>query len=159
VDKIFWLEDGVLAGRCGPSKAVLDVESLRLAGFACILSLDSNEYDLIKHHESQIPMNLIHLPNSIPPQPSEIKIFELLLPKAVEFVAEKIDAGQVPLLVHCHAGNDRTGGVLTGYISQKHDILPRLALERVREANPEAISAFGYEEMILSILEKMRGIR
>ncbi len=149
-DKVFWIEEAKIAGRCGPSVAPLDLLSLKAAGFGCILSLDAQEYGLIRG--TVLDHTLIHLPNSVPPEPLERKIYEARLPEAVDFVLKKVSGGKGAVLVHCHAGNDRTGGVLTGYLMNTRGISPEAALEEVRLANPDAISAQGYEEMILSVL-------
>ena len=154
MDKIYWIEEGRLAGRCGPSVADLDLRALRKAGFRTILSLDAEEYKHLRGGAPDIEIKLIHLTNSIPPLPIEREIFAVRLPEAVDFVLEKIAEENGPVLVHCHAGNDRTGGVLAGYLCRTRGLDPRGALERVREANPDAVSAEGYEEMILAILER-----
>lgn len=153
MDKIFWIEEGRLAGRCGPSVAALDLSELTKAGFRTILSLDAREYGFLEDNARDLERKLIHLPDSIPPKPIEVKIYELRLPEAVDYVLSKLEEGKGAVLVHCHAGNDRTGGVLTGYLNRTRGITPRQALARVRKANPRAISATGYEEMILSVLE------
>ena len=77
-----------------------------------------------------------------------------LLPEAIDHVLARLSRNNGAVLVHCHAGNDRTGGVLTGYLSRTRGLPPGEALKAVRAANPEAISARGYEAMILSVLER-----
>ncbi len=154
MNRIYWIEEGRLAGRCGPRVAPLDMTGLERAGFRTVLSLDANEYQFLRGSATGMELKLIHLTNSIPPKPIEKEIFARRLPESVAFVVEKVAAENGAVLVHCHAGNDRTGGVLAGYLSKTRGILPRAALEQVRVANPEAVSAEGYEAMILSILER-----
>lgn len=132
----------------------MDLSRLRAAGFRYILSLDANEHKLLDGDDRGLEFELIHMPNSIPPQPMEVKIYEVRLPEAVEYVTAKAAKEEGAVLVHCHAGNDRTGGVLTGYLSLTRGISPEEALREVRRANPDAISAFGYEEMMLTVLRK-----
>jgi len=154
VNKIYWIEKGRLAGRCGPSVVPLDLNGLQRAGFSAVLSLDAEEFKLIRPGPDSPEVKLIHLTNSIPPKPIEKEIFAVRLPQAVDHAVEIVSRNEGPVLVHCHAGNDRTGGVLTGYLCLTANMTPRRALARVREANPDAISAEGYEEMILAILER-----
>ena len=154
MNKIYWIEKGRLAGRCGPSVAPLDMNALKRAGFSNLVSLDAEEYKRIGTGPEGPDVKLIHLTNSIPPKPIEKEIFAVRLPQAVDHVVEIVSKNEGPVLVHCHAGNDRTGGVLTGYLCLTANLTPRRALARVREANPDAISAKGYEEMILAILER-----
>jgi protein-tyrosine phosphatase len=130
----------------------MDLSALHAAGFRYILSLDAREHRLLDGKDSGIEIELIHLPDSIPPLPLEKKIYEIRLPEAVDRVIGKLEEGAV--LLHCHAGCDRTGGVLTGYLSRTRGLAPAEALQVVREANPSAISAEGYEAMILDVLER-----
>ncbi|MHC4942455.1 MAG: dual specificity protein phosphatase family protein [Planctomycetota bacterium] len=81
-------------------------------------------------------------------------IFEDRLPRAIQYVLDRLHRDNGAVLVHCHAGNDRTGGVMTGYLMRTRGLSPDDALALVRETNPDAISAFGYEEMLLRVLEE-----
>jgi len=153
LNKIFWINNGRVAGRCGPSIEPIDIEKMKAAGFDIIISLDAKEYSMLNAKNKGLAVKLFHLPNSIPPPPMEKKIFEHRLPETVEYLIKEVEENNKSVLVHCHAGNDRTGGVLTGYLSFTRKIPPTEALGIVREQNPQAISAPGYEEMIISILE------
>ncbi|MFH2002331.1 MAG: dual specificity protein phosphatase family protein [Planctomycetota bacterium] len=152
MDKIFWIEEGCLAGRCGPSVSPFDVAAMKKAGIRGILSLDKDEHALIKDLDPEIVTHLIHFPNSIPPSPEETEEFKAHLPGAIEYVLSWVSQKKGAIIVHCHAGCDRTGGVLTGYLAKTRGIPPTTALNEVRKANPNAISAGGYEEMMLKIL-------
>jgi protein-tyrosine phosphatase len=155
MERIYWIEEGRLAGRCGPSVAPLNLHDFKKAGFRTVLSLDGSEYKLVRGKPSGVKVRLIHLTNSIPPRPIEKAIFAVRLPEAVDHVVRSVSQNDGAVLVHCHAGNDRTGGVLTGYLCMAAGLTPRRALDHVRAANPDAISAEGYEEMILTILEDL----
>ena len=52
-----------------------------------------------------------------------------------------------PTLVHCHAGKDRTGAVLAGYLIRYQGLSPDEATRLVRQANPIAMTAPGYDRM------------
>jgi protein-tyrosine phosphatase len=153
LDRIYWIEENRLAGRCGPSVAPFDFAALKRAGFRHILSLDGDEHAKLAPGEREgFEIHCMHMPNSIPPEPEEVLVFQERLPDAVRYVLEKVGGNDGAVLVHCHAGCDRTGGVLTGYLMETRGLAPEDALAKVREANPDAISAFGYEEMILEVL-------
>ncbi len=53
-----------------------------------------------------------------------------------------------PTLVHCHAGQDRTGVVLAGYLVTYRGEAPERALARVRVVKPSAMAAEGYAEVL-----------
>lgn len=159
MNKLFWIQQDKVAGRCGPSTQSIDLKALKNAGFSHILCLDANEVAFYPEDRNGIRIILHHLPNSIPPLEHEVKEYEKRLPEAVELVCRIVRENRGALLIHCHAGNDRTGGVLTGYLSKTQGVPPSDALRIVRQHNPEAISAPGYEEMMLSILEAEYGPR
>lgn len=154
MNKLFWIDQGRLAGRCGPGVAPIDLKMLKQTGFKYLLSLDADEHSKIEKNGLNLETALIHLPNSIPPQPWEVEIFESLLPEAIVHVRSRLARNDGAILVHCHAGNDRTGGVLTGVLMCVKGLSPSEGLKEVRKVNPEAISAFGYEEMILDVLDR-----
>jgi protein-tyrosine phosphatase len=64
-----------------------------------------------------------------------------------EFIHQKVSAG-IPTLVHCFAGNDRTGAILAGYFITYHGMAPELALQTLRNAKPTAMSALGYAAVL-----------
>ena len=65
----------------------------------------------------------------------------------MEFIHARIEAGN-PVLVHCHAGADRTGAILAGYLVLYHRMSAEEAIIRVRAANPCAMAAPGYIEAV-----------
>lgn len=155
--QIYWIEEGVLAGRCGPWREPFDMEAMAAGGITAILSLDRNEHDLIVGTTGPIEHGLIHLPDSIPPAPHDIETYRTRVPEAVDFIADRVDRGNGAVLVHCHAGNDRTGTILAAWLVRTRDAGPDEALEMVRRQNPDAVSAWGYEEMALDILGEIAG--
>lgn len=154
MDHVYWIDEGRLAGRCGPSVAPVDPRAFREAGFGTVLSLDAREYAYWPRPLPGLDHVLIHLTDSIPPRPTDRMIYAQRLPEAVEFVLRRTGEDRGAVLVHCHAGCDRTGGVLAGYLCRTRGCTPEEALEAVRRVNPCAVSAAGYEEMILEILER-----
>jgi predicted protein tyrosine phosphatase len=155
----YWVEEGRLAGRCGPWLAPFDLEEMHAAGIGYILSLDAYEAGLIPKDHPEIERKLIHLTDSIPPGPGDEDHYQACVPEAVDYLLEKMGKNKRAVLVHCHAGNDRTGTVLAAYLVATQNVTPEDAIERIRDLNPDAVSASGYEEMALDILDQMRSRR
>lgn len=54
----------------------------------------------------------------------------------------------ITTLVHCYAGNDRTGAILSGYLITYQGVGVDEAIRYVRQLNPRAMEASGYEEAV-----------
>jgi len=153
-EEIYWIEEGKLAGRCGP--IARPFAPGELSPYGAVLSLDALEATFIDDLEPGTEHRVIHLPPSIPPGPIDREIYKARVPEAVEFLLRIVEENKsLPVLVHCHAGNDRTGIVLTGYLCAADGLPPVDSVDRIRLANPEALSAPGYEDMALDILAKL----
>ena len=57
----------------------------------------------------------------------------------------EITAGR-PVLVHCHAGKDRTGVMLASYLMRYEGLAPEDAISYLRVLRSNVMSAPGYEE-------------
>jgi protein-tyrosine phosphatase len=121
-----------------------DLEGIWAGGIRTIVSLVRTNGTAIRaagFRHYQVPLN------------SGLAIFPLLhrclvrrmLP-VVDFIAAEIAAGR-PTLVHCHAGKDRTGAVLTGYLIRHQSLSPDEAFHRVRQVNPRAMTAIGFDRL------------
>ena len=142
----YWVIDGLLAGRPGPVTHQWDPEELVASGIRAVVSLPEEEpvSDLS-------PYGLIHYNARFPP----VLLFSRGMRKAFihqalpvwRFIHQQVMAN-VPTLVHCHAGNDRTGVILAGYLITYRKMSPAAALKRVRDANPDAMTADGYVEVL-----------
>jgi len=53
-----------------------------------------------------------------------------------------------PTLVHCFEGKDRTGALLAGYLVVYQKVMPEVAVRTLRLANPDAMTAQGYEDAV-----------
>lgn len=140
---VYWLLDGLLAGRPGPVQAPWDLGALRAAGLRTLVSLntepDPEEVTAagLRHHS--LPM--------LPILPLSEGLQDMLLRHLEEVLAtthSEVSAGQ-PTLMHCHAGKDRTGLALTAYLVRYYDLKVEEAIARVRGVQPVAMSAPGYE--------------
>ncbi|MGD9048523.1 MAG: dual specificity protein phosphatase family protein [Anaerolineae bacterium] len=140
---VFWLLDGLLAGRPGPVQAPWDPGELRMAGLRAIVSLntepDPEEVTAsgLRHHSQPMP----------PILPLSEALQDMLLRQLEEVLATthaEVSTGQ-PTLLHCHAGRDRTGLALTAYLVRYHGLEVEEAIAQVRDARPTAMSAPGYE--------------
>jgi protein-tyrosine phosphatase len=155
--EVYWIDEGRVAGRCGPYLSPFDLEAMEAAGIGYILSLDAREAELIPPVVPAIEREVIHLTDSIPPDPGDLRLYLQRVPRALEYILERCGRNGKAVLVHCHAGNDRTGTVLAAYLRATRRIDPIDAIETVRDENPAALSALGYEEMALEILESLDG--
>jgi atypical dual specificity phosphatase len=153
--EVYWVDKGRVAGRCGPWRAPFDLEAMEAAGIGTILSLDAREAAMIPDGGDGIARKVIHLPDSIPPGPSEREIFRCLVPEALDFLLTRSSEDHKAVLVHCHAGKDRTGTVLAAYVMKTRKVPPRDALAAVRTQNPDAVTSLGYEDMALEILQEI----
>lgn len=147
MEYIYWITP-TLAGRCGPVAHPWDLHDLYNQGFRIIVSLDDtvNETEITQKGFHHVPL---YLPDvALTSQDRK----ELFVEKACEFV-EIISSQSHPVLVHCWAGNDRTGGILACYlISCGTD--PETAIAMVREQNSWAMSTPGYEDAVYLYAEK-----
>lgn len=135
MNHIYWVMDGLLAGRPGPVEFPWDLEAVAAAGVRAIVSLNT-EPDPgaiaaagLRHHS--LPMTPA-LPVVAPLQPVLATIYA------------EVSAGQ-PALVHCHAGKDRTGLALAAYLVRYAGLDVDEAIARVRAVQPTAMSAPSYE--------------
>lgn len=140
---LFWLLDGLLGGRPGPTLAPWDLAQFSAAGLRSIVSLgnEPNPDDVtaagLRHHSVPLPAIL---PLTRPLQDSLLRRLEDVL----ETLHAEVSAGQ-PTFVHCYSGKDRTGLALTAYLIRFHGLDIEAAIDQVRAVRPIAMSAPGYE--------------
>jgi protein-tyrosine phosphatase len=155
MDKLtYTVEPGLLYGRPGPNKSRWDLDALKRRGLAVVVSLVN-----IEDPKCVARAGLKHYVI-----PFEDKIY-LPYKSANGFVLEIFDRfdgvldlhlpRREPVLVHCNAGKDRTGLLLTYYLVSRKGLSAKRALKFLRKLNPDALSASGYEEVLFALEPEM----
>jgi hypothetical protein len=149
MDYVYWVIEGLLAGRPGPVARPWVPHELYEGGIRAVVSLAQEEpvpdltpYNII-HHQAQFPPVLLFSTGM-----RKAFIYQAL--PVWHFIHKQVTAG-IPTVVHCHAGKDRTGAILAGYLVTYQGASPEEALLRVRQAHPTSMSADGYAD-VLSLL-------
>jgi atypical dual specificity phosphatase len=127
-----WVEEGRLAGSGYPASRA-QVEWLVKAGVGSILTLTEqplpaewlNGMDVVVYH---VPMKDHEVPG--------VESME----RAVEFIEDRIDKGSA-VLVHCLAGQGRTGCVLSAYLIRTRRIGAEEAMDALRKLKPEFVES------------------
>jgi len=143
---IYWIIDNILGGRPGPVREPWDPQALYAGGIRTVVSLAAEEAV-----EDLSPYGLEHYWAAFPP----VFLFSHGMRKAFiyqalsvwELIHTQIEAGK-PVLVHCHAGADRTGAILAGYLVLYRLASPEEAIAQVQAVNPCAMAAPGYIEAV-----------
>ncbi len=140
---VFWLVDGLLAGRPGPVEAPWDARELRAGGVRVIVSLNS-EADPAEIVAAGLRHHSRPLPPILPVTDGLQKMILAGLEEVLTTTHAEVSAGH-PTLIHCHAGKDRTGLVLTTYLVRYQGLDIDEAIREVRAVRPIAMTAPGYE--------------
>jgi hypothetical protein len=148
MQEVYWVEEGVLGGRCGPDCVPWVPEDLHAGGVRGIISLDSYAVN----PQALTSAGIVHLPLYQPmillESTAERQKFLEVVPHVLRFVHERGDQGGVPAIVHCHYGRDRTGCVLSCCLVARHGWSAERAIAHVRSFQPLALSAPGYAEAV-----------
>ncbi len=125
-----WVEEGKLAGSGYPASRS-QVEWLVKSGIRSILTLTEEPlpeewttgFDLVTGHVAMKD-------HQVPDAES--------MDRGARFVVEQMAAGR-PVLVHCLAGEGRTGCVLSAYLVRKENTSPGEAISELRRLKPEFV--------------------
>ncbi len=141
---IYWVSPNMLAGRPGPKLAPWNLEEIWAGGLRSIVSLVRTNKTAIQaagFRHYQVPLNG---GLAVFPWLRRWLVWQML--PVVDFVAAEVAAGR-PTLVHCHAGKDRTGAVLAGYLIRYQGLSPDEAFRLLRQVNPRAMTAPGFDRL------------
>src|SRR5581483_5418017 len=124
---VFWLIRDSVAGRPGPQWVPWSLTELRAAGFAAVLNLSEHPSDLGAFEAVGIETIWVPLPTDIPPTKESQERCVEALPRAFAFVSKQMSQGR-KVLVHCHAGRDRTGILLAIVIAKTESLTAQAAI-------------------------------
>ena len=156
---IFWLRPNRLAGRSGPNLDPWVPRELAAAGIGAVVSVNDGlsvyAEDL---HRTGIENACFPLSDNAPPRVGDFEHCLEMLPRIHEYLQAVIDKDRIPL-IHCTSGKDRTGLTMCHYLCQSEGYTPRDAIREVRRVRPIALSATGYEDFAIEVLNAMHGDR
>jgi protein-tyrosine phosphatase len=151
---VFWLIRDSIGGRPGPHLEPWSVPELRAAGFEAVINLSEHRSDFEAFEAAGVAVSWVPLPTDVPPTKECEEQCVEALPRAFAFVSAQMSKGR-RVLVHCYAGKDRTGLLLAVLVAKKEGLLPRAAIQRVREVRPLAITAPGWEALALEVIPRV----
>ncbi|MES2697686.1 MAG: dual specificity protein phosphatase family protein [Verrucomicrobiota bacterium] len=151
---VFWLIRDSLGGRPGPQFEPWSVTELRAAGFDAVMNLSEHPSDVEAFTVAGMEVSWVPLPTDVPPTKESAERCVEALPHAVAFVSAQMAQGR-RVLVHCHAGKDRTGMLLAVLVAQREGLSAPAAIQRVREVRSLAITAPGWEALALEVIPRV----
>ncbi len=156
MNHVLWLVPGVLAGRSGPNRDPWDAQDLRAGGIGAILSVNDGD---VCHPEDFAALGMsyrcIPLSDNEPPRDGDMKHCLAALPEAYDYVRGELDE-QRAVLVHCRSGKDRTGLFMCYFLIRESGMSIDDAIAEVRRVRPIALSAEGWEDLAVAVLEVAR---
>jgi protein-tyrosine phosphatase len=125
-----WVEKGKLAGSGYPASRA-QVEWLAKAGVRSILSLTEEPLPAAWTNGLEITMGHVPMADHQPPTIEAMK-------RGVGFILRQEQEGR-PVLVHCLAGEGRTGCVLAAYLIRTRKVGAEQAISTLRELKPSFV--------------------
>ena len=144
-----WVQNGRVAGSGYPASRS-QVEWVARAGINSILTLT------IDPLPAEFTRNLDIVTGHVPMQDHQPPSIDAL-EKAVEFIEEQLVAGKA-VLVHCLAGEGRTGCVLAAYLIKTKGLDADQAMAEVRKAKPQFVE-WRQERSVREFAAKIQGSR
>ena len=159
MDHIFWLVPNLLAGRCGPDTEPWCLDDLRQSSIGAVLSVNDGELCRPEDFARRgLSYACIPLSSNAPPCDGDLEHCLSVLPAALAFAKENIGR-QIPLLVHCSAGKDRTGLFMAYYLMHCEDCSIEQAMKRVRAVRSVAFTADGWHDFAFQVLSVEKAAR
>ncbi|WP_299011019.1 dual specificity protein phosphatase family protein [uncultured Shewanella sp.] len=148
---LFWLIEGKIAGRSGPSKDPWDLRALKEQGIDAILSVNNGESCDAEHFvEAGLLHQCVPFSPNVPPQEGDLEWCVKQVPKALAFIRECEEKDKT-VLIHCHSGKDRTGMIMA-YLLMDNGAAPLHAVNQVRGIRDIAFSADGWDQFVFDVL-------
>lgn len=151
---MFWIKDGLVAGRPGPDLVPWVPSELADAGFRSVLSVYDKPPDESELAAVGIRSVWHPLPLDVPPTQRTADRCCAALPLVREHLQHEVESGRA-VLVHCLGGCDRTGLTLAFFLMKENALTPQEAISDVRRSRPEALSMDGWEELAVHVLSEL----
>jgi atypical dual specificity phosphatase len=135
-----WVHEKLLAASAFPSGAE-ELSWLRENGVDIIITL--TESSLPRHWVDDAGIMSVHIPvaDFEPPNPSQLK-------QCIDVIDKAATSG-MGVLVHCRAGQGRTGTVLAAYLISHLGLNAEEAIQRIRSLRPGSIESPWQERALL----------
>lgn len=140
---LYWLDKNRFGGSSEPLLSDLPfLQTIEISGIVCLKEKNESE-------ELAQLLNIEYLHRPVPD-------FDIPSKKDIEEIIEFFRHLQeikpkIPILVHCTAGNGRTGTILASIIKILDGLPAELAIKKVREINPLAIETPEQEKFVRDI--------
>jgi protein-tyrosine phosphatase len=150
---IFWLIGDQLCGRSGPNHEPWDASELQAAGVGAVLSVNNAESVYADDFSAvAMPYRCIPLAANAPPRDGDLELCLARLPMAYEYALNEIESGNC-VLVHCRHGKDRTGLFMAYFLRQRLGLSSKDSIDRVKTVRPIALTAEGWEQFAIDVLD------
>ena len=150
---LFWLIPDQLCGRSGPNHEPWEASELQSAGVGAVLSV--NNADSVYPDEFSavdMPYRCIPLAANAPPREGDLELCLDRLPLAYAYALNEIESGH-SVLVHCRHGKDRTGLFMAYFLRQQLGMSSKDAVDRVKTVRPIALTAEGWDQFAIDVLD------
>ncbi|MGL4474737.1 MAG: protein phosphatase [Shewanella sp.] len=152
---MFWLVEGQIAGRSGPTLNPWNIGELKDAGIGAIISvIDGDAADAERIRAAGIRYECIALPDAITPSAQDLEDAVAHLPAVIAFIKQACDDGLV-VLIHCGSGQDSTCLVMAQYLIEQ-GAAPVHAISQVRNVNANAFSRDGWDQFAFDVVYQLQ---
>lgn len=152
---ISWLKNKLLATRPGPIERPWDIFEIKECGINCVISL-SNEDEEIDIKRAKLRHYKFYTEGKRLITIDDKKFFIGQVQDAIDVIHSEITLNN-PVLIHCHAGMDRSGFVAGAYFIKYEKFTAEHALEYIRNIMPRycSSSGYGYDEALKYYYSKL----